>query len=71
MRLIEKYHFHWFDATLYIHRQHEHNQTKLLDIYKEITEWNVRDALKRWGDEFDPVFVIDDGWLKVDYLKPK
>ncbi|MCY9668266.1 glycosyltransferase [Paenibacillus alginolyticus] len=71
MRLIEHYHFHWIDVPLYMHRRHEHNQTNLLDIYKEITEWNVRDALKRWGDEFDPVFVIDNGWLKVDYLQPK
>ncbi|MBC8079269.1 MAG: glycosyltransferase family 2 protein [Gorillibacterium sp.] len=71
MRLIEQFHFHWIDVPLYIQRLHEHNQTKRLDIYQEITEWNVRDALERWGNEFDPVFVIDKGWLRVDHLKPK
>ncbi|MDG0793845.1 glycosyltransferase [Cohnella ginsengisoli] len=66
MRLIEVAHFHWIDVPLYIHRRHERNQTNLVDIYRQITEWNIRDALKRWGDEFDPVFTVDqNGWIKI------
>ncbi|RAP76792.1 glycosyltransferase family 2 protein [Paenibacillus montanisoli] len=71
MRLIEVCHFHWIDVPLYIHRRHHHNQTNLIDIYREITEWNIRDALKRWGDEYDPVFMKENGWIKIVDLRPK
>jgi len=70
MRLIEVAHFHWINVPLYIHRRHAHNQTNTLEIYNQIIEWNVRDVLKRWGDEYDPEFMIDQlGWLKIIGLK--
>jgi len=70
-RLIEKYHFRWIDETLYYHRRHTQNQTRLLDEYREITEWGVRAALRRWGDRYEPEFELLEGWLMVKGLLPK
>lgn len=71
-RLIEQYRFHWVDAVLMNHRRHNQNQTNDLKIYQDIMEWNVRDTLKRWGDEFEPVFHInEEGWIAVTELRPK
>lgn len=66
-RLIEHYRFHWIDEILYVHRRHDYNQTEnKMDIYSFMTEWNVRDTLKRWGDPREPVFQTDaHGWKRV------
>lgn len=72
MRLIERYSFHWIDQVLYVHRRHEYNQTGKMQAYRYITQWNIKDALKRWGDLYNPVFTDDeDGWLYVVKLIPK
>ncbi|MDS1029704.1 glycosyltransferase family 2 protein [Bacillota bacterium LX-D] len=71
-RLIERYRFYWIDEVLYVHRRHDYNQTHQMLIYNYMIEWNVRDVLKRWGDEFEPVFTIDKyGWKNVVALNPK
>jgi glycosyltransferase involved in cell wall biosynthesis len=71
-RLIEDYHFHWVDVLLLNHRRHSKNQTNQMEIYRKITEWTVRDALLRWGDEYEPIFnTVEDGWIAVSDLKPK
>jgi glycosyltransferase involved in cell wall biosynthesis len=71
-RLIEHYRFHWVDEVLLNHRRHDKNQTNLIEIYKDITEWTVRDTLKRWGDEYEPIFkTIEEGWINVTQLRPK
>jgi glycosyltransferase involved in cell wall biosynthesis len=71
-RLIEHYHFHWVDEVLLNHRRHDNNQTNKLEIYREIMEWTVRDTLKRWGDEYEPIFhTSEGGWITVSELRPK
>lgn len=57
LRLIEHFDFHWIDRVLYGHRRHANNQTNLADVYNHITEWTVRDALKRWGNKYRPFFA--------------
>ncbi len=66
-RLIEHYRFHWIDEVLYVHRRHDYNQTEnKMAAYRFITEWNIRNTLKRWGDSREPVFDIDDhGWKRI------
>jgi glycosyltransferase involved in cell wall biosynthesis len=58
-RLIENHEFYWVDQLLYYHRRHSGNQTKLKQIYNELTEWVIRDTLKRWGNLYEPVFKED------------
>jgi glycosyltransferase involved in cell wall biosynthesis len=71
-RLIEHYDFYWIDKVLYKHRRHKSNQTLQVDIYSELIEWSVRDALKRWGDHFSPVFTTtSEGWKRLSRLEPK
>ncbi|MFD0710676.1 glycosyltransferase family 2 protein [Paenibacillus sp. GCM10027626] len=71
-RLIEHYDFHWIDELLYQHRRHQTNHTRQVKKYSELVEWSVRDALKRWGDHYSPVFItISDGWKRVSHLEPK
>jgi glycosyltransferase involved in cell wall biosynthesis len=71
-RLIEDYEFKWINHDLYIHRRHAKNQTNLIQIYNEMTEWVVCDALKRWGDQYDPVFREDSsGRKRIIGLKSK
>lgn len=58
-RLIENHEFYWLNQVLYYHRRHSGNQTKLTRVYNELAEWVVRDALKRWGNYYEPIFKED------------
>lgn len=70
--LIEHYNFHWVDEVLYNYRKHSNNKTNNPKRYSIIKEWRVRSALRRWGDEYEPIFKISkSGWKKVVRLKPK
>ncbi len=72
LRLIEHYDFYWVDQILYKHRRHGKNLTNEIAIYNKIIEWAVYDALKRWGDKYDPVFKCSGKNLKkVVKLIPK
>lgn len=72
LRLIEYYRFYWIDQVLYNHRRHGRNQTNRVQEYAYITEWAIRDALKRWGDRYEPVFkTYGGGRKKVIALAPK
>ncbi|MCQ6559708.1 glycosyltransferase family 2 protein [Paenibacillus mendelii] len=71
-RLIEHYDFHWIDELLYKHRRHRTNHTRQVKKYSELVDWSVRDALKRWGDHYSPVFItINEGWKRISHLEPK
>ncbi len=71
-RLIEKFRFHWVDEVLYVHRRHDYNNTRKIDEYNNIIEYNAKQVLKRWGDNFEPVFDIDSyGWKNVVHLAKK
>jgi glycosyltransferase involved in cell wall biosynthesis len=70
--LIEEHSFHWIDTLLYNHRRHGGNLTNQLRNYNKIIEWAVRDALKRWGDYYEPVFSDPrENLKKVIKLLPK
>lgn len=72
LRLIENYRFHWVDEVLMNHRRHNYNQSNMEKIYGEVIEWRVRDTLKRWGDDFEPIFkTTKKGWKVVTQLKAK
>jgi glycosyltransferase involved in cell wall biosynthesis len=72
LKLIEHYHFHSVHETLYHYRRHTDNQTENIATYAKAVEWIVRDALKRWGDEYEPIFIkFAKGWKKVVRLEPK
>lgn len=71
-RLLENYRFHWVDELLLNHRRHPHNQTNQTELYGKIIEWAVRDALRRWGDQFDPIFSkTEQGWTIISQLIKK
>ncbi|MFJ7367553.1 glycosyltransferase family 2 protein [Peribacillus frigoritolerans] len=70
-RLIEHYCFHYVDKALLNHRRHDKNQTNNVQVYRDIMEWTVRDTLKRWGNEYEPIFTTKNGWISVTGLKPK
>ncbi|WLD94941.1 glycosyltransferase family 2 protein [Alkalihalobacillus sp. AL-G] len=70
VRLIERFEIHWMDAMLYNYRQHPFNATKNLDLYNEVFEWHIYDTLKRWGNEYEPIFKYRCGWKQLAELKP-
>lgn len=72
LHLIEKYQFHYMDKTLYYYRQHTEMSTTNIEIVADKMKWVIRQALKRWGDRYEPIFkTIDDGWIVVERLKDK
>ncbi|MCK2018299.1 glycosyltransferase family 2 protein [Peribacillus frigoritolerans] len=70
-RLIEHYRFHCVDKALLNHRRHNKNQTNNIQVYRDIMEWIVWDSLKRWGDEYEPIFTTKAGWTSLTGLRPK
>ncbi|MDQ0482692.1 glycosyltransferase family 2 protein [Guptibacillus hwajinpoensis] len=72
LKLIEHFSFHWSNKLLYKVRLHDFNISNERNVCAEVKEWAVRDALKRWGDLYEPTFIIDsEGWCHVDKLIPK
>jgi len=70
--LIERYRFHWIDRPLLNHRRHESNQTNKIELLGEVVEWALKDTLKRWGNEFEPIITTDEeGWTIITGLKSK
>jgi glycosyltransferase involved in cell wall biosynthesis len=73
LRLIEHYQFHWVDEGLLYHRRHTENQTNKVNEYAQEIEWTIRNTLKKWGDEFTPIFENKAGWKhleRLEYKKP-
>ncbi|MCQ6265566.1 glycosyltransferase [Fictibacillus sp. WQ 8-8] len=69
LRLIEEYRFYYIPQTILYYRIHARNSTHQKDVYREAVEWIVRDALHRWGNEYEPVFKeIRGGWRVVKKL---
>ncbi|MCF6136872.1 glycosyltransferase family 2 protein [Pseudalkalibacillus berkeleyi] len=70
--LIEKYKYHWIDKVIYNYRLHDTNSTNKRELYADIVEWIVRDALVRWGNKYEPIFMMTgDGYKLVKDLIPK
>lgn len=70
LRLLEHFKFHWIDEVLYYYRLHDSNQTTYnRQIIADAVEWIYRNALKRWGDEYEPIFIINkNGWKRISNL---
>lgn len=68
--LLLRNHFriHWINHMLYNYRRHVNNMSGNLKLMNEMIEWNVRDTLKKYGDQYEPVFYYDYGWIKVKEL---
>lgn len=63
LRLIEKYRIHWVDELLYNYRIHSNNITADRHKTANGVEFLIREALERWGSEYEPIFVdTPDGW---------
>ncbi|MBD0384331.1 glycosyltransferase [Paenibacillus sedimenti] len=71
LRLFEYYRCRWVDETLYKYRKHSSNLSKAIEVNGEVVEWVVREALKRWGDHYKPVFAFHEGWNRMVQLVPK
>lgn len=72
LKLATKYRFHWIDKMLYYYRLHGQNLTSNRDAIIATKEWYIRNTLKQWGDEYEPVFTTDKtGSKKLAELKPK
>ena len=70
--LIERYRFHWIDKPMLNHRRHTNNQTNNMELIGEVVEWAIKDTLKRWGNEFEPIITTDEeGWTVITGLKSK
>jgi glycosyltransferase involved in cell wall biosynthesis len=63
LRLIEKYKIHWVDELLYYYRIHSSNITSDRAKTAAGVEYLIKDALERWGAEYEAVFIdTPDGW---------
>ncbi|MGM7700938.1 glycosyltransferase family 2 protein [Pseudalkalibacillus sp. Hm43] len=71
VRLIEKYTIHWIDHLLYRYRKHKDTLSTRFDVINEMIEWNIRDALVRWGDVYEPHFRIENGYKILERLVKK
>lgn len=70
-KLIEHYHFHWIDKELYRYRVHQTNMTSKVKTLSEIREWSIRKALKRWGNEYKPIFKTKGDHKVLSHLVPR
>lgn len=69
LRLIERYKFVWIDEPLFNYRIHGSNITGDRKKTAAGVEWLIRDALKRWGGEYEPIFTTThDGWKMLGGL---
>lgn len=72
LKLATKYRFHWIDKMLYYYRLHDQNLTSNREAIIATKEWYIRNTLKQWGDEYEPIFVKDkSGSKRLAELKPK
>ena len=69
LRLIERYKFVWIDEALYNYCIHGSNITGDREKTAAGVEWLIRDALERWGGEYEPIFTsTHDGWKMLGGL---
>jgi DNA-binding transcriptional LysR family regulator len=58
--------------ALFNYRIHERNITGDRETTAAGVEWLIRDALQRWGGDYEPVFTTTaDGWKMLAGLLPK
>ncbi len=59
LKLAAKFSFHWIDKMLYYYRMHGRNLTSNREAIIATKEWYVRNTLKQWGNEYEPIFSKD------------
>lgn len=71
-RLIEKYRFYWIDKVLYVHRSNDESYNgEKIKRYNYMIEWAIRNSLKLWGDNYEPIFDMWEEWKCLKDLVPK
>ncbi len=72
-RIIAQYQFHWVDKILYRYNSHASCMSiRKKEESEEMIKWIHSDALKRWGDHYEPIYQkSDDGWIGLVKLVPK
>lgn len=65
LRLIEKYQFKYINETLYGYRRHSNNITNNSTIISDAFKWIIQDTLKRWGNEYRPIFTNDKNLIST------
>jgi glycosyltransferase involved in cell wall biosynthesis len=64
LNLAEHYRFHWIDATLYHHRQHDLNLTAIHKVlHQEQCKDIITTMLSRWNSTYIPEFITENGIL--------
>lgn len=73
LKLVEDHSFYWINEFLLKVRMHPDSLSfSHIPQINNVKEWLVRNALKRWGGHFEPVFTVDeDGWKYVTELIPE
>ena len=61
-RLIPTFRFYWIDELMLYHRRHLNNNTNALTETAEALKWTIEDTLKKWGDNYVPVFQDKEGY---------
>lgn len=72
LRLAESFQFCWVDQTLYHQRRHTANSTVLeAEQCHSQLKYVVKEALKRWGSLYEPIFHMEGAFLKkVQLVEP-
>ncbi|WP_134699315.1 glycosyltransferase family 2 protein [Ammoniphilus sp. YIM 78166] len=70
LKLAGRYPFKWINKPLYNHLTHANNNSRKSNSkkYAAVTSYLYKDALKRWGNKYKPVFTWKKGRLKVKKL---
>lgn len=73
LKLIEKYPFYWIDKPLYNRRKHQQQLTsrKSLKSRNIMRKQTIEFYLKKWGDEYKPIYQYRDGLLVIKKLVKK
>jgi len=71
-QLLERYRIHWIDELLYVRRCIGDSYSPDKSIHSSLFEWNIRNILKSWNDELEPIFDVDaEGWKYLAGLTGK
>lgn len=69
LRIIENNRFIWIDEALLFYRIHKHSMTSNRERIATGVEVLIRDALRRWGDHYEPIFhTTSDGYKMLSGL---
>lgn len=71
LKLLDQYSFHWIDEVMYQCRLNQENTSDNREKVAESVEYWVKEALVRWGNQYEPEFILNnDGWKEVKEILP-